>query len=290
MRDRDMRIELTQAAKNLLAERGFDPVLGARPLRRTIQREIEDVLAEKMLYGEVGPGQIVLVDVEGEGPTATFTFQGQKVGELPDLPPFETAEVGGAGRARSDGDRRAQGRPEGQGRRGRRPARPARAELSDRRTASRHAAWPGSRGRPTGGPRRSLPCTHADHGQHGQGHPAQRAAVRRRQPGRRRRPHGGVRRRAGRDGPGRGAEWLEEQPHVTRVRTGEEWWAGDRPGQLNVRQRINANLLKHVLARVDWAEWLFHIDGDEIVQVDRAVLDTRPGRTRPRSGWPRWRR
>jgi ATP-dependent Clp protease ATP-binding subunit ClpC len=93
MRDRDMRIELTQAAKNLLAERGFDPVLGARPLRRTVQREIEDILAEKMLYGEVGPGQIVLVDVEGEGPTATFTFAGQKLGELPDLPPFETAEV-----------------------------------------------------------------------------------------------------------------------------------------------------------------------------------------------------
>ena len=88
-----MGLELTQAAKNLLAERGFDPVLGARPLRRTVQREIEDVLAEKMLYGEVGPGQIVLVDVEGEGPTATFTFHGQKMGDLPDLPPFETAEV-----------------------------------------------------------------------------------------------------------------------------------------------------------------------------------------------------
>jgi ATP-dependent Clp protease ATP-binding subunit ClpC len=54
------------------------------------------VLAEKMLYGEVGPGQIVLVGVEGEGPTATFTFEGQKVGELPDLPPFEAAEVGGS--------------------------------------------------------------------------------------------------------------------------------------------------------------------------------------------------
>ena len=72
-------------------------MLGARPLRRTIQREIEDVLAEKMLFGEVGPGQIVLVDVEGEGPTATFTFHGQKMGEMPDLPPLETAEVGAAG-------------------------------------------------------------------------------------------------------------------------------------------------------------------------------------------------
>ena len=47
-----------------------------------------------MLFGEVGPGQIVLVDAEGEGPTGTFTFEGQKVGDLPDLPPFETAEVG----------------------------------------------------------------------------------------------------------------------------------------------------------------------------------------------------
>ncbi|HJQ04461.1 MAG TPA: NDP-hexose 4-ketoreductase, partial [Nocardioides sp.] len=97
LKDRDMQLELTQAAKNLLAERGFDPVLGARPLRRTVQREIEDILAEKMLYGEVGPGQIVLVDVEGEGPAAKFTFKGQKVAELPDLPPFETVAEGGEG-------------------------------------------------------------------------------------------------------------------------------------------------------------------------------------------------
>src|SRR5436189_3323209 len=47
LKDRDMSLELTQPAKNLLATRGFDPVLGARPLRRTIQREIEDALAEK---------------------------------------------------------------------------------------------------------------------------------------------------------------------------------------------------------------------------------------------------
>ena len=103
LRDRDMKLELTQNAKNLLAERGFDPVLGARPLRRTIQREIEDVLSEKMLFGEVGPGQIVLVDVEGEGPSAAFTFSGQKMGELPDLPPFETAEVASLGEATIDG-------------------------------------------------------------------------------------------------------------------------------------------------------------------------------------------
>jgi ATP-dependent Clp protease ATP-binding subunit ClpC len=106
LKDRDMSLELTQPAKNLLATRGFDPVLGARPLRRTVQREIEDVLAEKMLYGEVGPGQIVLVDVTDDTPTAEFTFSGQKVGVLPDLPPLETVAVeppsGPAGRGEGD--------------------------------------------------------------------------------------------------------------------------------------------------------------------------------------------
>jgi ATP-dependent Clp protease ATP-binding subunit ClpC len=95
LKDRDMSLELTQNAKDLLATKGFDPVLGARPLRRTVQREIEDVLAEKMLYGEVGPGQIVLVDVEGEGPTAAFTFHGTPRAELPDAPPVEVAADGG---------------------------------------------------------------------------------------------------------------------------------------------------------------------------------------------------
>jgi ATP-dependent Clp protease ATP-binding subunit ClpC len=56
-------------------------VLGARPLRRTIQREIEDQLSEKILFDEVGPGQIVTVDVdnwdgEGAGEDAVFTFTG----------------------------------------------------------------------------------------------------------------------------------------------------------------------------------------------------------------------
>ena len=103
LKDRDMVLELTQPAKNLLAERGFDPVLGARPLRRTIQREIEDVMAEKMLFGEIGPGQIILVDVEGEGPGATFTFKGQKVSAMPDMPPFETADVIGDGESAIEG-------------------------------------------------------------------------------------------------------------------------------------------------------------------------------------------
>jgi ATP-dependent Clp protease ATP-binding subunit ClpC len=77
---KDMGIELTDKAKALLAQRGFDPVLGARPLRRTIQREIEDTMSEKILFGELGAGEIVTVDVDGwDGESkdtdgATFTF------------------------------------------------------------------------------------------------------------------------------------------------------------------------------------------------------------------------
>ncbi|WP_275001938.1 ATP-dependent Clp protease ATP-binding subunit [Promicromonospora iranensis] len=76
MRDRDMGLELTPAAKHLLAEKGYDPVLGARPLKRAIQREIEDSLSEKILFGELTAGQLVIVDGEGEGILGEFTFRG----------------------------------------------------------------------------------------------------------------------------------------------------------------------------------------------------------------------
>ncbi len=91
LRDKDMGIELTPAAKAALAVRGYDPVLGARPLRRTIQRDIEDALSEKILFGELRPGQIVLVDAEGEGTNAVFTFTGADAGTTPDVPPVEAA-------------------------------------------------------------------------------------------------------------------------------------------------------------------------------------------------------
>ena len=75
-KDRDMGIEIRESAKELLSSRGYDPVLGARPLRRTIQREIEDTLSEKILFGELRPGHIVIVDTEGEGEDVKFTFTG----------------------------------------------------------------------------------------------------------------------------------------------------------------------------------------------------------------------
>jgi ATP-dependent Clp protease ATP-binding subunit ClpC len=90
LKDKDMAIELTPAAKQLLAKRGYDPVLGARPLRRTIQREIEDPMSEKMLFGDLKPGEIVIVDVEGEGEEAQFTMRGEFKGELSEIQ-IETA-------------------------------------------------------------------------------------------------------------------------------------------------------------------------------------------------------
>ncbi|GAA1245165.1 ATP-dependent Clp protease ATP-binding subunit ClpC [Microbacterium phyllosphaerae] len=60
--DRDMTIELSQAAKERLIEIGFDPALGARPLRRAMQHEVEDRLSEKILHGELNPGDHVKVD------------------------------------------------------------------------------------------------------------------------------------------------------------------------------------------------------------------------------------
>jgi ATP-dependent Clp protease ATP-binding subunit ClpC len=90
LKDRDMGIELKPAAKALLSERGYDPVLGARPLRRTIQREIEDSLSEKILFSELKAGQIVIVDADGTGPEAQFIFRGEpKPDAVPDAPPAE---------------------------------------------------------------------------------------------------------------------------------------------------------------------------------------------------------
>ena len=74
---RHMSLELTDAAKDLLAQKGFDPLLGARPLRRVIQRDIEDAISEKILMGDLEDGQRVKVDAEGEGILGEFTFTGE---------------------------------------------------------------------------------------------------------------------------------------------------------------------------------------------------------------------
>jgi ATP-dependent Clp protease ATP-binding subunit ClpC len=86
-------IELTPAAKQFVADRGYDPTLGARPLRRAIQRFVEDALSEKLLYKEFRAGQLIVVDVanneETGDPELTFTAI-----EGFEPPPVELAEAG----------------------------------------------------------------------------------------------------------------------------------------------------------------------------------------------------
>ena len=84
LKEKDMGIELTAAAKAILAKRGYDPVLGARPLRRTIQREIEDALSEKILFGDIKPGHIIVIDFDES--SESFTFVGSPRADLPDTP------------------------------------------------------------------------------------------------------------------------------------------------------------------------------------------------------------
>ena len=79
LRHQDLTLEVTELAKRLLAKRGFDPVLGARPLRRTIQRYVEDELSEKIIFGDFAPGDTIQVGVdgwdgEGSHDNALFTF------------------------------------------------------------------------------------------------------------------------------------------------------------------------------------------------------------------------
>ena len=80
--EQDMSIELTNAAKVLMAAKGYDPAMGARPLRREMQRNIEDALSEKILFGDIKPGEKITVDVEGEGDSAKFVFSSQPMKEL----------------------------------------------------------------------------------------------------------------------------------------------------------------------------------------------------------------
>src|SRR4249919_2207293 len=85
LKSKDLEIELTDAAKTVLAEKGYDPALGARPLRREIQRLVEDPLSEKLLWKEFRAGQTIIVDArDGE-----IVFEG--AGVPPDIPPVELA-------------------------------------------------------------------------------------------------------------------------------------------------------------------------------------------------------
>jgi len=87
LKSRALELVLAEPAKELLATKGYDPQLGARPLRRAIQRYLEDPLSEKVLFGEFPANSTVLVDVDEEGDDLTFTAV-----ETPTQPPVELAE------------------------------------------------------------------------------------------------------------------------------------------------------------------------------------------------------
>ncbi|MDN6488917.1 MAG: ATP-dependent Clp protease ATP-binding subunit [Yaniella sp.] len=75
LKEQNMSIELDQASKELLAERGYDPSMGARPLRRTVQDMLEDKLSEKLLFGEIPAHTHILVTKKGEGKDAELVFE-----------------------------------------------------------------------------------------------------------------------------------------------------------------------------------------------------------------------
>jgi len=75
-------------------------------------------------------------------------------------------------------------------------------------------------------------------------------------------------------------EWLAGQPDVTVVVGDRTWWQGTRPKLLNRRQQVNSNLAKGVLTTCPWAQWLFHVDADEFVRIDRTALEELPDANR----------
>ena len=97
----NVALQLTDAGRDLLVEKGYDPTLGARPLRRAIQRYIEDKLADAMLEKPFPQGTVVVVDSDGED--SILTVDGQRIGGSVELPlvgidepaTAEAAAVGG---------------------------------------------------------------------------------------------------------------------------------------------------------------------------------------------------
>jgi ATP-dependent Clp protease ATP-binding subunit ClpC len=99
LKSQDVDIELTEAAKDFLARTGYDPALGARPLRRAIQRHVEDSISEKILWKEYEAGDTIIVEAEFVEGEERIVFK--KAERSPDLPP--PVELAGAV-ADGDGD------------------------------------------------------------------------------------------------------------------------------------------------------------------------------------------
>ncbi len=75
LREREMALELTDAALDVIGEAGFDPIYGARPLKRVLQQRVENVLAQRILGGEFSPGDRIRVDAVGSGEASELRFE-----------------------------------------------------------------------------------------------------------------------------------------------------------------------------------------------------------------------
>jgi ATP-dependent Clp protease ATP-binding subunit ClpC len=89
MATHEASIELTDDAKEMLVEKGYDPAMGARPLRRAIQRHIEDPLADFVLGRELGPGATILVDRKNEDEVDITVIPAEITPEKVTVPPEE---------------------------------------------------------------------------------------------------------------------------------------------------------------------------------------------------------
>jgi ATP-dependent Clp protease ATP-binding subunit ClpC len=106
LESQDVSIELTEVAKTHLAKVGYEPALGARPLRRAIQKYVEDPLSEKILWREYEAGDTIIVDVAPSEESGEDGIVFRKAERTPDHPPVELAGAG-------VGDSDPEGRPEG---------------------------------------------------------------------------------------------------------------------------------------------------------------------------------
>jgi ATP-dependent Clp protease ATP-binding subunit ClpC len=89
LKTKGLELALSDAAKTYLANVGYDPEMGARPLRRAIQRHLEDQLSERILMGEFNPGSTIVVDLDTEADELTFEMV-----DTPNNPPVELADAG----------------------------------------------------------------------------------------------------------------------------------------------------------------------------------------------------
>ena len=109
MAERELQIELSEETKDFLVEKGWDPAMGARPLRRAIQRFIEDPLADEVLKTPMTPGSTVVVERDDEARQRAEAGDAEEFLKITILPPVErpAGREAGAGRRRRGAGARA---------------------------------------------------------------------------------------------------------------------------------------------------------------------------------------